>query len=185
MPPVRRRRPNSSPTDQGFKPSPDGGIAMSSKPRRLTLCLRNGHASRSPTQCAMSRISQNPPLPLLAALERWLSLPHHFLQQADPIATNISGRCICGWGREEEEVAKGGMVRLTADLIWNSPHFFNAIKERELDIRGNKIPVIENLGATELLQAMEDDSWTGYRGRLINERWGGREEGDQKGIIGD
>ncbi|KAI9125905.1 hypothetical protein K1719_003323 [Acacia pycnantha] len=41
------------------------------------------------------------------------------------------------------------MVRLTADLIWKSPHFFNAIKERELDLRGNKIPVIENLGATE------------------------------------
>jgi len=87
------------------------------------------------------------------------------------------------------------MVRLTADLIWKSPHFFNAIKERELDLRGlllilflfqnpnpnihrhhahtlsfcvfycfliclmkieswpagNKIPVIENLGATEVL----------------------------------
>ncbi|KAF8390799.1 hypothetical protein HHK36_025327 [Tetracentron sinense] len=42
------------------------------------------------------------------------------------------------------------MVRLTADLIWKSPHFFNAIRERELDLRGNKIPVIENLGATEL-----------------------------------
>uniref|UniRef100_A0A0E0JXT1 U2A'/phosphoprotein 32 family A C-terminal domain-containing protein n=1 Tax=Oryza punctata TaxID=4537 RepID=A0A0E0JXT1_ORYPU len=41
------------------------------------------------------------------------------------------------------------MVRLTADLIWKSPHFFNAVKDRELDIRGNKIPVIENLGATE------------------------------------
>lgn len=41
------------------------------------------------------------------------------------------------------------MVRLTADLIWKSPHFFNAIRERELDLRGNKIPVIENLGATE------------------------------------
>ncbi|KAG4997132.1 hypothetical protein JHK82_027905 [Glycine max] len=41
------------------------------------------------------------------------------------------------------------MVRLTADLIWKSPHFFNAIKERELDLRGNKIAVIENLGATE------------------------------------
>jgi hypothetical protein len=27
-------------------------------------------------------------------------------------------------------------VRLTADLIWKSPHFFNAIKERELDLRG-------------------------------------------------
>nr|CAB3492451.1 unnamed protein product [Digitaria exilis] len=41
------------------------------------------------------------------------------------------------------------MVRLTADLIWKSPHFFNAIKERELDLRGNKIAVVENLGATE------------------------------------
>ncbi|KAL3529021.1 hypothetical protein ACH5RR_008343 [Cinchona calisaya] len=41
------------------------------------------------------------------------------------------------------------MVRLTADLIWKSPHFFNAILERELDLRGNKIAVIENLGATE------------------------------------
>ncbi|KAL8243526.1 hypothetical protein R6Q59_009784 [Mikania micrantha] len=41
------------------------------------------------------------------------------------------------------------MVRLTADLIWKSPHFFNALRERELDLRGNKIPEIENLGATE------------------------------------
>ncbi|GLU06631.1 hypothetical protein SLE2022_236480 [Rubroshorea leprosula] len=41
------------------------------------------------------------------------------------------------------------MVKLTADLIWKSPHFFNALKERELDLRGNKIAVIENLGATE------------------------------------
>ncbi|XP_051177006.1 U2 small nuclear ribonucleoprotein A' [Lolium perenne] len=41
------------------------------------------------------------------------------------------------------------MVRLNADLIWKSPHFFNAIKERELDLRSNKIAVIENLGATE------------------------------------
>lgn len=28
------------------------------------------------------------------------------------------------------------MVRLTADLIWKSPHFFNAVRERELDLRG-------------------------------------------------
>ncbi|XP_021273899.1 U2 small nuclear ribonucleoprotein A' [Herrania umbratica] len=41
------------------------------------------------------------------------------------------------------------MVKLTADLIWKSPHFFNALKERELDLRGSKIAVIENLGATE------------------------------------
>ncbi|XP_043703685.1 U2 small nuclear ribonucleoprotein A'-like [Telopea speciosissima] len=41
------------------------------------------------------------------------------------------------------------MVRLTADLIWKIPHFFNAVGDRELDLRGNKIAVIENLGATE------------------------------------
>ncbi|XP_073526436.1 uncharacterized protein [Phyllobates terribilis] len=41
------------------------------------------------------------------------------------------------------------MVRLTADLVWKCPHFFNAIRERELDLRGNKIAVLENLGATE------------------------------------
>jgi U2 small nuclear ribonucleoprotein A' len=27
------------------------------------------------------------------------------------------------------------MVRLNADLIWKSPHFFNAVKDRELDLR--------------------------------------------------
>jgi hypothetical protein len=38
--------------------------------------------------------------------------------------------------RGEEERIKAEMVRLTADLVWKSPHFFNAIKERELDLRG-------------------------------------------------
>ena len=32
--------------------------------------------------------------------------------------------------------AEREMVRLTADLIWKSSHFFNAIRERELDLRG-------------------------------------------------
>uniref|UniRef100_A0A0D6RAZ8 U2A'/phosphoprotein 32 family A C-terminal domain-containing protein n=1 Tax=Araucaria cunninghamii TaxID=56994 RepID=A0A0D6RAZ8_ARACU len=41
------------------------------------------------------------------------------------------------------------MVRLTADLIYKCPQYFNAVRERELDLRGNKIAVIENLGATE------------------------------------
>ncbi|KAE8680738.1 U2 small nuclear ribonucleoprotein A' [Hibiscus syriacus] len=50
---------------------------------------------------------------------------------------------------EREKKKKVGMVKLTADLIWKCPHFFNPLKERELDLRGNKIAVIENLGATE------------------------------------
>eukprot|EP01126_Amoeba_proteus_P064791 TRINITY_DN910_c0_g1_i6.p1 TRINITY_DN910_c0_g1~~TRINITY_DN910_c0_g1_i6.p1 ORF type:complete len:179 (-),score=28.43 TRINITY_DN910_c0_g1_i6:172-708(-) len=41
------------------------------------------------------------------------------------------------------------MVRLTAELILASPAFINPLKERELDLRGNKIAIIENLGATE------------------------------------
>lgn len=28
------------------------------------------------------------------------------------------------------------MVRLTADLVLQSPQYFNAVKERELDLRG-------------------------------------------------
>eukprot|EP01127_Copromyxa_protea_P001610 TRINITY_DN11572_c0_g1_i1.p1 TRINITY_DN11572_c0_g1~~TRINITY_DN11572_c0_g1_i1.p1 ORF type:complete len:253 (+),score=63.93 TRINITY_DN11572_c0_g1_i1:79-837(+) len=41
------------------------------------------------------------------------------------------------------------MVRLTAELILSSPAFTNPLKQRELDLRGNKIAIIENLGATE------------------------------------
>jgi U2 small nuclear ribonucleoprotein A' len=41
------------------------------------------------------------------------------------------------------------MPRLTVDLIARSPQFQNPLKQRELDVRGNKIPAIENLGATD------------------------------------
>jgi hypothetical protein len=40
------------------------------------------------------------------------------------------------------------MVRLTAELIWKSPHFFNAVRERELDLRGIPLcpfPTVETL----------------------------------------
>ena len=40
-------------------------------------------------------------------------------------------------------------MRLTADMIARSPAFLNALKEREIDLRGNKIAVIENLSATQ------------------------------------
>mmetsp|Transcript_27341 Transcript_27341/g.52038 ORF Transcript_27341/g.52038 Transcript_27341/m.52038 type:complete len:265 (-) Transcript_27341:604-1398(-) len=39
--------------------------------------------------------------------------------------------------------------RLTAELILSSPQEMNAVKEYQLDLRGNKISAIENLGATE------------------------------------
>eukprot|EP01061_Rhynchopus_euleeides_P014428 TRINITY_DN25003_c0_g1_i1.p1 TRINITY_DN25003_c0_g1~~TRINITY_DN25003_c0_g1_i1.p1 ORF type:complete len:215 (+),score=74.46 TRINITY_DN25003_c0_g1_i1:71-715(+) len=39
------------------------------------------------------------------------------------------------------------MVRLTADLIQKCPQYMSPLKEREIDIRGHKIPEIENLGA--------------------------------------
>ncbi|EDV22526.1 uncharacterized protein TRIADDRAFT_28604 [Trichoplax adhaerens] len=40
------------------------------------------------------------------------------------------------------------MVKLTADLIAMAPQFTNAVKDRELDLRGNRITILENLGAT-------------------------------------
>ncbi|XP_046550264.1 U2 small nuclear ribonucleoprotein A'-like [Haliotis rubra] len=40
------------------------------------------------------------------------------------------------------------MVRLTAELIEQSAQYTNPVRDRELDMRGYRIPVIENLGAT-------------------------------------
>ncbi|XP_017769570.1 PREDICTED: U2 small nuclear ribonucleoprotein A' [Nicrophorus vespilloides] len=40
------------------------------------------------------------------------------------------------------------MVKLTAEIIQNSFQYINAVKDRELDLRGYKIPEVENLGAT-------------------------------------
>eukprot|EP00041_Stephanoeca_diplocostata_P006275 m.79537 g.79537 ORF g.79537 m.79537 type:complete len:254 (+) comp16274_c0_seq2:147-908(+) len=39
-------------------------------------------------------------------------------------------------------------MRISADMIMLSPQFTNALKDREIDLRGKKIPTIENLGAT-------------------------------------
>ncbi|KAL5016245.1 hypothetical protein ScPMuIL_005834 [Solemya velum] len=40
------------------------------------------------------------------------------------------------------------MVKLTAELIEQSAQYTNPVRDRELDLRGYRIPVIENLGAT-------------------------------------
>ncbi|XP_030762690.1 U2 small nuclear ribonucleoprotein A' [Sitophilus oryzae] len=40
------------------------------------------------------------------------------------------------------------MVKLTAEIIQNSLQYINPVKDRELDLRGYRIPEIENLGAT-------------------------------------
>ncbi|KDR19400.1 U2 small nuclear ribonucleoprotein A' [Zootermopsis nevadensis] len=40
------------------------------------------------------------------------------------------------------------MVKLTPDLIQQSMQYINPVRDRELDLRGYKIPVIENMGAT-------------------------------------
>lgn len=40
------------------------------------------------------------------------------------------------------------MVKLTPDLIEGAGQYINPIRDRELDLRGYKIPVIENLGTT-------------------------------------
>jgi len=40
------------------------------------------------------------------------------------------------------------MVKLTAELIDNSRQCLNAVNDRELNLRGYKIPMLENLGAT-------------------------------------
>ncbi|GAA5924309.1 U2 snRNP complex subunit LEA1 [Sporobolomyces koalae] len=41
------------------------------------------------------------------------------------------------------------MVRLDADLLARTPSYLNPLNDRELDLRGHKIPAIENLGVTK------------------------------------
>ncbi|KAK9463411.1 leucine-rich repeat-domain-containing protein [Lipomyces oligophaga] len=40
-------------------------------------------------------------------------------------------------------------MKLTADLINGSPSYINPLKDRELNLRGHRIPALENLGATK------------------------------------
>jgi len=40
------------------------------------------------------------------------------------------------------------MVKLTADIIEQCAQYTNPVRDRELDLRGYKIPMIENMGAT-------------------------------------
>ncbi|XP_022659760.1 U2 small nuclear ribonucleoprotein A'-like [Varroa jacobsoni] len=40
------------------------------------------------------------------------------------------------------------MVRLTVDIVQGAAQYINPVKERELDLRGYRLPEIENLGAT-------------------------------------
>lgn len=40
--------------------------------------------------------------------------------------------------------------RLTPELILRSPQYMNCLGQYELDLRGNRITTIENLGATQV-----------------------------------
>ena len=51
------------------------------------------------------------------------------------------------------------MVKLSVELIQQAYQHINPVRDRELDLRGYKIPVIENLGAT--LVSAEPGSNTG------------------------
>ncbi|KAL9069999.1 MAG: hypothetical protein Q9161_005172 [Pseudevernia consocians] len=46
-------------------------------------------------------------------------------------------------------------MRLTAELIQTSLSYLNPLKERELDLRGHKIPAIENLGVAKDQDAID------------------------------
>ncbi|KAL2830877.1 leucine-rich repeat-domain-containing protein [Aspergillus cavernicola] len=46
-------------------------------------------------------------------------------------------------------------MRLTVELIQNSLSYINPLKDRELDLRGHKIPAIENLGVAKEQDAID------------------------------
>jgi U2 small nuclear ribonucleoprotein A' len=42
------------------------------------------------------------------------------------------------------------MVRMTTELVAKAPSYINPVKDRELDLRGNRIPQIENLAVSKV-----------------------------------
>ncbi|EPS40205.1 hypothetical protein H072_5959 [Dactylellina haptotyla CBS 200.50] len=46
-------------------------------------------------------------------------------------------------------------MRLSVELLADSPSYLNPLKERELDLRGHKIPMIENLGVAKDQDAID------------------------------
>ncbi|KAF3915224.1 Centriolin [Dactylellina cionopaga] len=46
-------------------------------------------------------------------------------------------------------------MRLSTELLADSPSYLNPLKERELDLRGHKIPIIENLGVAKDQDAID------------------------------
>ncbi|KAF3908070.1 hypothetical protein ABW21_db0204582 [Orbilia brochopaga] len=46
-------------------------------------------------------------------------------------------------------------MRLSVELLAASPSYLNPLKERELDLRGHKIPIIENLGVAKDQDAID------------------------------
>jgi U2 small nuclear ribonucleoprotein A' len=42
------------------------------------------------------------------------------------------------------------MVRLTTEVVAKAPSHINPVKDRELDLRGKRIPQIENLGVSKV-----------------------------------
>ena len=45
-------------------------------------------------------------------------------------------------------------MKITAELIQQSPQFTNPLNERQLDLRGFKLTAIENMGATLVLMML-------------------------------
>ena len=69
------------------------------------------------------------------------------------------------------------MVKITVDLIEQCAQYTNAVKEREIDLRGYKISVIENMGATLVscigargvpTTPRKEQFWSTFRAVLIN-----------------
>jgi hypothetical protein len=61
-------------------------------------------------------------------------------------------------------------MKLTPDLIERSESRLSPLKDRELDLRGRKIPAIENLGVTRVSGKMAEGEDQEEGGRLTYER---------------
>jgi hypothetical protein len=63
-------------------------------------------------------------------------------------------------------------MKITAELIQQSPQFTNPLNERQLDLRGYKITAIENMGATLVMLSTRRTSSSASTSRTTScESW--------------
>ncbi|KAI9803342.1 MAG: Serine/threonine-protein kinase [Piccolia ochrophora] len=168
----------AKPTFVSSNPTPTLTLNTERVPQRGPTSPNAGAAARTPSNTAARRGSGRPPRSTVISLQQQqllkshldsildvalLELPYGMIISVDrsgviftalqhplsPPASDYDSERFC------EKTQLTAEMRLTVELLQSSLSYLNPLKERELDLRGHRIPAIENLGAAKDQDAID------------------------------